>query len=116
MQVKLRKYIILKDNIPPFNEALVNWIIKTCQLFITFKSTKFKVIICFAKYARNIIKGDIIANQVYIKVKAFKKDLISLLDYTCVIVAILFNKQTSTNNLLIFIINSKQASLNIKIY
>ena len=92
MQVKLRKYIILKDNIPPFNEALVNWIIKTCQPFITSKSTKFKVIIRFAKYTRNIIKEDIIANCVYIRVKAFKRDLIFLLNYTCAIVAILFNK------------------------
>jgi hypothetical protein len=68
------------------------------------------------KYTRKIVKGDTIASRVRDQVKVFKKDLINLLDCICTIVAISFDGWTSTNNLLMFAINSKWASLDIKIY
>jgi len=72
--------------------------------------------ICFIRYTRKIIKGDTIALHVCNRVKVFEKDLINLLNRICTIVAISFDGWTSTNNLLMFAINSKWAGLNIKIY
>ena len=69
-----------------------------------------------AGYTRKIVKGDTIIERVQDKFKASKKDLISLLDRTCTTLAILFDGWTSTNNLLMFAINGKQAGPNIKIY
>ena len=68
------------------------------------------------RYTRKIVKGDTIALCVRDRVKVSKKDLIDLLDRIYTIVAISFDGWTSTNNLLMFAINSKWASLDIKIY
>ena len=96
-----------KEDIPDFEGAIVDQIIDICQPFITFKTTTFRVIIRFIRYIRKIVKRDIIALRVYNQVKVFEKDLINLLDYIYTIVAISFDNQTSTNNLLMFAINSK---------
>jgi hypothetical protein len=70
----------------------------------------------FTRYTRKIVKGDTIASRVRDRVEVFEKDLIDLLDRICTIVAISFDGWTSTNNLLMFAINSKWASLDMKIY
>ena len=96
-----------KEELPEFEEAMVDWIIKTCQPFTTSESDKFKVMIRSTGYTRSIVKGDTIASRVHNRVEVSKKDLIDLLDRTCVTVALLFNSWTSLNNLSMFAVNSK---------
>ena len=81
----------LKEDIPDFKDAIINWIIDTCQLFTTSEKTKFKVIIRFIRYTKKIVKGDTIAKHILSRVKVSKNDLIALLDYTCVTIAISFD-------------------------
>ena len=116
VQSSLNRFIQSKEDIPDFEDAMVDQIIDTCQPFTTLEKTKFKVMIRSTGYTRKIIRGDTIAKRILSRVKVSKKDLITLLDHTCVIIAILFDGQTSTNNLLMFAINGKWAGPNIKIY
>ena len=86
---------------------MVNWIIDTCQPFTITEIPKFKVIIKTAGYTGKIVKGDTIAQRIQDKFVVCKKDLISLLDRTCITLAISFDGWTSTNNLSIFAMNGK---------
>ena len=45
----------------------------------------------FTKYTRKIIRGDIIMKHILSRVKVSENDLITLLDYTYVIITILFD-------------------------
>jgi hypothetical protein len=47
--------------------------------------------ICVARYSGAIIKGDIITKRIYEQVQVTKKDLITLLNRTYVIVGLLLN-------------------------
>jgi hypothetical protein len=51
--------------IPPFKEALVNWIIETCQPFTITETESYKVIIKAAGYYNNIIKADTLTIYIY---------------------------------------------------
>jgi hypothetical protein len=86
---------------------MVNWIIDTCQAFITTENEKFRTMICSTGYTKEIIRADAISNRIYDRVQASKIDIIDLLEYTCSTVAILFNGWSSINNLSIFAINGK---------
>ena len=67
-------------------------------------------------FTGSIIKGDIIINRVYERVKVSEKDLITLLERTYAIVAISFDGWISINNISMFTINGKWAGPDIKIY
>jgi hypothetical protein len=116
-QTRLGKYLNGQDSeLPPFEDAIVDWIIDTCQPFTVTKSTKFKVIIKSTEHTRKIVKADTIADRVYKRLEVSKEDLIDLLDCTCTTVAISFDGWTSTNNLSMFAMNSKWAGPNMTIY
>ena len=66
--------------IPSFKEALVNWIIETCQPFTITKTESYKVIIKAAGYYNNIIKANTFTIQVHNRVIILDKDLVILLD------------------------------------
>ena len=116
-QTGLGKFLKGKDQEqPPFEDAMVEWIIDTCQPFTVTETTKFKVMIKAVGYTGKIVKGDAISAQVYQKLKVYKKNLIALLDHTYLTVAISFDGWTSTNNLSMLAMNGKWAGPNMKIY
>ena len=69
-----------------------------------------------ARYYNNIVKADTLTTRVYDQVITLDKDLITLLDQTSSIIALLFNRQTSLNKLLMLVINGSQAGSDIKVY
>ena len=105
-----------KQELPEFKKAMVDQIIDTCQPFTVTESQKFKVMIRSVGYGGRIVKGDVITNQVAKRLVVSKKDLISLLERTYTTVTISLDRWTSTNNLSMFAMNSKQAGPDIKIY
>jgi hypothetical protein len=95
---------------------MVDWIVNTCQPFTVTEIPKFKVIIRSIGYTGKTVKGDAIADRVTQRLIVSERDLLSLLERTCITVAISFDGWTSTNNLSIFAINGKWAGPDIKIY
>jgi hypothetical protein len=116
-QTGLQRFLKEKEaKSPEFEEAMVDWIIDTCQPYTITETTKFRVMIKAAGYTGKIVKGDTIAERVQDKFEASEKDLISLLDRTCTTLAISFDGWTSTNNLSMFAMNGKWAGPDMKIY
>ena len=116
VQSGLDKFIKLKEDIPDFEDAMVEWIIDTCQPFTTSEKPKFKAMIRSTGYTGKIIGGDTITKRIHGRVEVSENDLIALLDRTCVTIAISFDGWTSTNNLSMFAINGKWAGPDMKIY
>jgi hypothetical protein len=107
-QTRLSRFLKGKDEeLPPFEDAIVEWIINTCQPFTVSKTKKFKVMIKSAGHTRKIVKADTISSRVYKKLEVCEKDLIALLERTCSTVALSFDGWTSTNNLSMFAMNGK---------
>jgi hypothetical protein len=69
-----------------------------------------------AGYTTPIIKGDTIAARVHERAIACDKDLINLLDRTCLTVALSFDGWTSLNNFSMLAVNGTWAGLDMKIY
>jgi hypothetical protein len=61
----------------------------------------------FTGYTGPIIGGDIIAKYILSRVEVSENNLVALLNNTCNIIAILFDRWISINNLSIFAINGK---------
>ena len=91
VQSGLDKFIKSKEDIPDFEDAMVEWIIDTCQPFTTSEKPKFKAMIRSTGYTRKIIRGDIITKRILGRVEVSENDLIALLDRTYVIITILFD-------------------------
>lgn len=105
-----------EEKSPEFEEAMVDWIIDTCQPYTVTEVKKFRAMIKAAGYTGRIVKGDTIAERVQAKSEMSEKDLTSLLDRTCSTLAISFDGWTSTNNLSMFAMNGKWAGPDMKIY
>jgi hypothetical protein len=116
VQSGLNKFIKSKEDIPDFEDTIVDWIINTCQAFTTSEKPKFKAIIRSIGYTGKIIGGDTITKYILGRVEVSENNLIALLDRTYITITILFDGWTSTNNLSIFAINGKWAGPDIKIY
>jgi len=116
VQSGLDKFVKSKEDIPDFEDAMVDWIVDTCQPFTTSEKTKFRVMIRSAGYTGKIVGGDTVAKRVLGRVEVSENDLIALLDRTCVTIAISFDGWTSTNKLSMFAMNGKWAGPDMKIY
>jgi hypothetical protein len=102
---RLQKYLKSAVEIPPFKEALVNWIVETCQPFTVTETESYKVMIKAAEYHNNIVKTDTLTTRVHDRVLAPDKDLVVLLDQTCSTIALSFDGWTSLNKLSMLAIN-----------
>jgi hypothetical protein len=112
----LEKYLKTVENTPPFEEALVNWIVETCQPFTVTETKSYKIMMKAAGYTNNIIKAEAITRRIYDRAAIADKDLIGLLDRTCSTVALSFDGWTSLNNLSMLAINGSWAGPDIVVY
>lgn len=48
----------------PFEEALVDWIVETCQPFTVTETQSFKTMLKAAAFSQNIIKADTIKARI----------------------------------------------------
>lgn len=115
-QTALQKWAQSPTKIPPFKEAIVDWVIETCQPFVVTKSASFKTMIKAAGYTGSIVKGDAIAARVTDRVATCEKSLVNLLERTCSTVALSINGWTSLNDLSILAVNGTWAGPDIKLY
>ena len=88
-----------------FEDALLDWIIYTCQPFTTTESDWYLRMMKAAGCTDKIPKADTISNKIYIRISIIKQELQDLLKNTCLTIAFSVNKQTSQNSLLMFAIN-----------
>jgi hypothetical protein len=93
VQSSFDKFVKAKEDIPEFEDSMVDWIVDTCQLFTTSEKEKFKVMIRSAGYTGKIVGGDTIAKRIPVlgRVEVAEKDPISLLGRTCVTITISFD-------------------------
>jgi hypothetical protein len=88
-----------------FEDALLDWIIYTCQAFTTTESEWFIRMMKAAGCTDKIPKADAIANKIQLRMSIVEKELRDLLDETCLTIALSIDGWTSQNSLPMFAIN-----------
>ena len=80
---------------PPFEEALLDWIVYTCQLFTVTETKQFKVMMKSGGCQYHIPGADTVSNKLYARLVKVKAKLHALLDRTCSTIALSLNGWTS---------------------
>lgn len=102
--------------IPPFEEALLSWIIDTNQPFTCTEKETFTDLMKAAGYSGIIKKGDTIKERIMDRLAATEFHLYNLFARTCSTCAISLDGWTSENSLSIFAIIATWADEDMKIY
>jgi hypothetical protein len=94
----MTKWLGSSQEMPPFEEALIDWVIATNQAFVAVESEYFKVLVQSAGYTGNIIRADTMANRIHGRVSASQNETIALIGSTASTVSLSMDGWTSNND------------------
>ena len=101
---------------PPFEEALLDWIVYTCQLFTVTETKQFKVMMKSGGCQYHIPGADTVSNKLYARLVKVEAELHALLDRTCSTIALSLDGWTSQNSLPMLAINGKWLSPDFQLH
>jgi hypothetical protein len=91
----LTKWIETAEDQPSFEEALLDWIVYTCQPFTVTKPTWFRRMMKAVGCTHFIPKGDAITNKLHARIAIVETELKDLLERTCSTIALSLDGWTS---------------------
>jgi hypothetical protein len=112
----LKNWLGGQEELPSFEEALLDWITYTCQPFTVTESKYFVRMLRASGCSHKIPKADAITNKLRARVARVEAETTRLLERTSATVTLSLDGWTSQNSLSMLAINAKWLGSNFEVY